>query len=263
MDDFRKQRSGAPEGFFATEAAGLRWLAQAESAGGAQVVEVHQVNADGLVLQRVPSSTPTAEAARAFGMALAATHAAGASAFGALPPSSGHYFFGPLDSPIEFPTGEFNDFGTFFATARLRPLAEMMSLDVEDAALLDDICAALCDGAAEFGGKPVHPARVHGDLWSGNLMWSPGGVVLIDPAACGNHPFADLGMLAMFGAPHLEEIFAGYEKARPLREGWREELPLHQLFGYLVHVYLFGTSYLRATREALQRTAVLLNISEV
>lgn len=260
MDDFRKQRSGAPAGFFDTEAAGLRWLAQAQASGGAQVVDVRQVDADELTLQRVAPTAPTAEAAHAFGMALAATHAAGARAFGALPPSSEHYFFGPLDAPIEFPVAEFDDFGTFYATARLKPLATMMTLDDDDMALLDGVCDALRDGAAEFGRSPVRPARVHGDLWSGNLMWSAEGVILIDPAACGHHPFADLGMLAMFGAPHLEQIFAGYEKARPLRAGWRDELPLHQLFGYLVHLHLFGGSYLAPTHEALRRSAELLGV---
>ena len=255
-----KERTSAPEGFFETEAAGLRWLGEATASGGADLVEVLDVDSRSLTLAHVESASPNAEAAHAFGKALAATHAAGAPGFGALPPGAGHYYFGPLDTPISLPTDVYNDFGTFYSRARLHPLAERVDLPGRETRLLDDLCRALENGAAEFGRSAVTPARVHGDLWSGNVMWSPNGVVLIDPAACGHHPLADLAMLMMFGAPHVEEIVAGYEAARPLRSGWRQEIPLHQLFGYLVHLDLFGGAYLSPTTDALRASAELCGV---
>ena len=74
------------------------------------------------------------------------------------------------------------------------------------------------------------PARIHGDLWSGNVMWTADGVVLIDPAAHGGHRETDLAMLALFGCPYLDEVLSGYQSVRPLREGWRERVGLHQLY---------------------------------
>ena len=91
-------------------------------------------------------------------------------------------------------------------------------------------------------------------------MWSPEGAVLVDPAACGHHPLADLAMLTMFGAPHLDAILDAYADAAGLAPGWRAELPLHQLFGYLVHLRLFGAGYLGPTRRALRDAAALAGL---
>ncbi len=94
------------------------------------------------------------------------------------------------------------------------------------------------------------PARIHGDLWSGNVMWTPEGVVLIDPAAQGGHRETDLAMLALFGCPYLGEVLAGYESVRPLRDGWRDRVGLHQLYPLLAHVVLFGGGYGRQVETA-------------
>jgi fructosamine-3-kinase len=96
------------------------------------------------------------------------------------------------------------------------------------------------------------PARLHGDLWGGNVMWTPDGVVLIDPAAHGGHRENDLAMLALFGCPHYEDIIAGYQGVHPLRPGWRTRIGLHQLFALLAHVVLFGGGHAQRTQICAQ-----------
>jgi fructosamine-3-kinase len=81
-------------------------------------------------------------------------------------------------------------------------------------------------------------------------MWTAGGAVLIDPAAHGGHRETDLAMLALFGGPHLDTIIDGYQHHRPLRDGWRGRIGLHQLYPLLAHVVLFGGGYARRTHEA-------------
>nr|CRL78929.1 fructosamine kinase [Mycolicibacterium malmesburyense] len=81
-------------------------------------------------------------------------------------------------------------------------------------------------------------------------MWTPDGAVLIDPAAHGGHRETDLAMLALFGCPHLDEVIDGYQSVRPLRQGWRGRLVLHQLYPLLAHVVLFGGGYARQTAAA-------------
>jgi len=70
------------------------------------------------------------------------------------------------------------------------------------------------------------------------------------PAAHGGHQETDLAMLALFGAPFLDEIRRAYESVAPLAGGWRARVPLHQLHPLLVHVCLYGSSYTAATRDA-------------
>ena len=88
------------------------------------------------------------------------------------------------------------------------------------------------------------------------MLWSGGRGVLIDPAAHGGHRETDLAMLALFGAPYLDQILGAYQEAAPLADGWRDRRPLHQLHPLLVHVCLFGGGYreaaLAAARSALR-----------
>ena len=69
------------------------------------------------------------------------------------------------------------------------------------------------------------PARLHGDLWNGNVLWGQDGQVwLIDPAAYGGHRELDLAMLALFGMPHLPRVLDAYQEAAPLAEGWEDRV---------------------------------------
>jgi fructosamine-3-kinase len=241
---FRKARSGAPAGFFRCEAAGLDWL---RAAGGARVVEVLDVGDDHLDLVRLSPARPTPEAARAFGHALAMTHDAGADAFGAPPDGwDGDGFFGPLDDPLPMPAGHHDSWGEFLAVRRLRPLTAWLrrarAADDDTLGRLETLCGRLERGELDDDDAP---ARLHGDLWSGNVVWTASGATLIDPAAHGGHREADLAMLALFGLPFLDEALAGYQEAHPLRPGWRGRLGLHQVYPVGVHALLFGGGYAR------------------
>lgn len=231
-----------PRGYFAWEAAGLRWLADA---GGARVVEVLAVGEGHLDLPHLTAAPPTAEHAEQLGRGLAAVHAAGADAYGAPPDGwSGDGWLGPLAEPLPLVLGSWGTWGEFYAEARVRPLVRMGrdrgEFDVADARALDALADTVAGGRYDTA-EPA--ARLHGDLWSGNLVWTADGAVLIDPAAHGGHREADLAMLHLFGAPHLERIVAAYDEAFPLAEGWRERVRLHQLHPLLVHAVLFGGSY--------------------
>ena len=87
------------------------------------------------------------------------------------------------------------------------------------------------------------PARLHGDLWSGNVLWAVDAVWLIDPAAHGGHRETDLAMLQLFGLPFLDAVLSSYQETRPLAQGWQERVAVHQLWPLLVHAALFGSLY--------------------
>ena len=252
MDAYVKTRADAPAGFFAAEAAGLRWLAEA---GGASVVRVRAVADDRITLDHVAEERPTAESADAFGAALAATHAAGAQAFGSPPPGwEGDIFIGRRSQPAR-PTATW---GAFYAGQRVEPFVplavEAGNLSASGAEIVRRACALIAEGAFD---DDEPPARLHGDLWAGNVLWSPDGVVLIDPAAHGGHRETDLAMLALFGCPFLERILDAYDRAHPLRDGWSERVPVHQLHPLAVHAAGHGPSYGRALVDAAEQTLAL------
>ncbi len=237
---FVKGRVGAPEGFYAVEAAGLAWLA--EVPGGAQVVHVLDMSADSLTVERVEEQAPSLTAAVAFGRGLARMHAAGAAAYGCPPGSwTGNGFIGPL--PLVHKA--FPRFGEFYSELRMAPFVREMrdagTIDDNEVAVFERVGDRLARGA--IGGPEEPPSRLHGDLWNGNVLWSGDGAVLIDPAAHGGHRESDLAMLALFGLPYLEPLLAAYHEVHPLAEGWRKRVGLHQLYPLLVHGVLFGRGY--------------------
>ncbi|MFF2052366.1 fructosamine kinase family protein [Leifsonia sp. NPDC058194] len=255
-----KERSDAPDRFFEAEAAGLAWLADAEDAGGARIVRVVAVSAGRIELERIEpertgSARPSTAHARAFGAALAATHAAGADAFGAPPAGwDGPLYIGRRPLPVAHETS----WGRFYARDRIQPYlgiaVEVGGVTSAQLLVIREAVERIASGELD---DDEPPARIHGDLWAGNVLFSPAGAVLIDPAAHGGHRETDLGMLALFGLPLLDEVLAGYVEACPLRAGWRERIPLHQLHPLAVHAAGHGPAYGRALADAARATLAL------
>lgn len=241
-DVFTKHSPDAPEGFFEVEAAGLVWLAEA-GPDSAQVVAVHHVDSTSITLDRVPQGRPSPAAAEAFGHALARTHAAGAAAFGQGPDGwQGEGFIG--SQPLSLRPDP--QWGRHYAEQRMLPYAHQAArignLSGAGLTVIEELSQRLVDGAFD---DDAAPSRIHGDLWAGNVMWSPHGVVLIDPAAQGGHGLTDLGMLSLFGAPHLDTILSAYGEAAAHRlpSRWRDLLELHELHHLLVHAVTHGPGY--------------------
>jgi len=87
------------------------------------------------------------------------------------------------------------------------------------------------------------PALLHGDLWSGNYMTDDNGnPALIDPAVYYGHREMDLAMTKLFGGFDTQ-MYQAYHATYPLEHKWEERIDLCQLYPILVHVNLFGGSY--------------------
>jgi fructosamine-3-kinase len=218
-----------------------------------RVVRVLVERPHGLDLELLRGAAPSARAAEELGRGLAATHAAGAPAFGAPAEGwSGDGFFGPLQQPMPLRAGSWTTWGTFHAEARIVPLRDQLAAR----GLLSDRLAMSLDRLADHlrageldDDRP--PARVHGDLWAGNVMWTARGAVLVDPAAHGGHPGADLAMLGLFGLPYLDRVLGAYREAAGWSHGTRHA-GLHQVFPVGMHAVLFGAGWL-GTLEDLVR----------
>ena len=143
------------------------------------------------------------------------------------------------------------DWAAFYRQRRLEPLVERAaSRGLADRAFrsaFERLFAVLAD----LVGPAEPPALLHGDLWGGNLHVADSGEpCLIDPAVYGGHREIDLVTLRLFGG-FSPRCFAAYDDAYPLAPGAEGRVPLYQLYPLLVHVNLFGGSYVGSVKQAL------------
>jgi fructosamine-3-kinase len=228
------------------EVASLRWLAEP---GVARLPHVLGSGEHWVIMERIPERRPSTSAAEALGRELAALHRSGAPAFGAAPPE------GPTQAwiglaPMRNEPGE--SWPSWYAAHRIEPYVRRAVddhvFDTRSARIFGQVRERIDD----LAGPAEPPARLHGDLWSGNVLWADH-AWLIDPAAHGGHRETDLAMLALFGCPHLDRVLGAYHDSAPLAPGWPDRVPLHQLFPLLVHTVLFGGGYAGQAVAAAER----------
>jgi fructosamine-3-kinase len=243
---FVKTRADAAPGEYAAEAAALRWLAEPGAVGIPRVLGVADDDEPRLLaLAWVDEGTAGDEALLGRGVAL--LHEAGADAFGATWPMR----IGPLLASNDPLPG----WPEFYAERRLRPLLREA---VDRGAISPpgtEAVERVCERIGELTGPPEPPARLHGDLWSGNVLWGADRRPwLVDPASYGGHREVDLAMLELFGSPG-RRFYDAYEEVRPLAGGHEERVALYQLFPLLVHAALFGGGYGATAERAARRYA--------
>ena len=240
---FVKTRPDPPPGEYAAEAAALRWLAEPRAVRVPAVLEA----ADGfLALEWIEPGPLSADGWEALGAGLARLHAAGAPAFGLLE--------WPLRiGSLPFDATPAADWPAFYAERMLAPLARRARDHGSLSAPGAETVTRVCERIAELAGPAEPPARLHGDLWSGNVMGGADGRAwLIDPAAYGGHREVDLAMLRLFGSPP-PRFLAAYEDVTPLAEGHERRVALYQLLPLLIHAVLFGGAYGASAERAARR----------
>lgn len=222
------------------EAAGLTWLREGSEEAVVRLLGV----VDGVLTEELlESRRPAPVAAEQFAARLWQVHSAGAGDFGAGPPGWDDAQPGWIGR-ARLQLGSYRNWGESYAELRLLPHARAAhdrgALPTAGVALIESVCQRLRDGDFDDG-RP--PARIHGDLWVGNLVSTERGLVMIDPAAHWGHCETDLAMLALFGHPLLGRIQDAYAEAAGLDAHWPSRVGLHQLHPLLVHAELFGGGY--------------------
>ena len=240
---FVKTHPDPPGGMFGAEARGLRWLEETKAIRIPRVIAFSDERPAYLALELLTPARPQPDFEEALGHSLAALHAFGSPSFGL----DHDNFIGRL--PQTNATAD--DWASFYWTSRIEPQLRLATdrglIDGETNSRFDSLRRVL----PERVGPAEPPSRLHGDLWGGNLhVDEEGRPCLIDPAVYAGHREIDLAMMRLFGG-FGERVFAAYEDASPLAPGAGDRVPLYQLYPLMVHVNLFGGSYVDSVRRAL------------
>lgn len=245
---FLKTNTAAPVSMFPAEAAGLEWL---RAAGSLRVPEVLAVSngREGepgfLVLELLTPGQPQRDFDQRLGRGLAELHRFGARRFG----WERSNFIGTLPQRNQ----AHDSWADFFWYERLEPQLSRAGAAGLTSARMRSGFDRLASKLTQLVGPDEPPARLHGDLWGGNLHIDPAGApCLIDPAAYAGHREVDLAMMRLFGG-FGESVFRAYDEVWPLSPGYAERIALYQLYPLLVHVNLFGGSYVESVERSLAR----------
>ncbi len=130
----------------------------------------------------------------------------------------------------------------FFRDNRLRFLLKLIGnkrpLPVED----QKIYEKLIERAEDLIPDDSIPVLIHGDLWSGNYMFTENGPAIIDPASYYADREMEFAIMTMFGG-FSQRFYDSYNEVFPLPSDWIQRNSFYQLYHVLNHYYLFGGSY--------------------
>jgi protein-ribulosamine 3-kinase len=229
---------------FVAEAEGLKLLGLS-NVRIPEVLGVYETEGKSvLLLEWIESGLKTNAFWESFGKRLAAMHRISSKDFGLINDN----YIGSLPQRNHVR----NNWNQFFIAQRIEPQFKL-AFDTglmarKDQKLLEQLFKNLDDYF-----ENELPALLHGDLWSGNLMCSQTSEpVFIDPAVYFGHRLMDLGMTRLFGG--FDPLFyEAYHNEYPLQQNWEEVTEIANLYPLLVHVNLFGSSYVSQVRSVISR----------
>jgi fructosamine-3-kinase len=238
---FVKTDARADAGRFAAEARGLAWLAE----GPLRVPRVLAAEPGFLALEWIERAPATRGADEALGRGLARLHRLGAPSFGLAHAS----FLATI--PLENEPAR--DWPAFYGERRLMPLLGRAIARGASSRRMERGVERVVADLPSLVGPAEPPARLHGDLWGGNVMHDEHGApVLIDPGVYGGHREIDLAMMQLFGGVS-PAVLEAYDDEHPRAAGHEARVPLYQLLPLLAHAVLFGASWISAIESALDR----------
>lgn len=230
-------------GLFNKERLGLQLLQQ-HIRTPAVVLEEQFEEKQLLVLEWIPAGAKTSKFWTSFGVNLAKLHQQTSAAFGL----NYDNYMGALPQA----NGWRNTWVDLFREHRLEAQAKLAArnglLPSQWMQKLDNLYQKLPEIFAE-----EKPALLHGDLWSGNFMCSGNQEpVLVDPAVYYGHRSMDLAMTTLFGKCD-QAFYDAYHYHFPLPANYEEQWEIANLYPLLIHLNLFGSSYLGAVTDTLSR----------
>lgn len=230
-------------GMFEAEARGLRLLSGAGTFVVPQVIAAGAAGDEAFLLMTfLGRGLPAENGWREAGRRLAQLHRLTHESFGL---DHDNYIGSLPQSNRAHP-----DWPSFFAEERILAQVKMAYDDRRLTAAVVKQAEKLCQRLDEIF-PAEKPALLHGDLWSGNFMFSGAGPAVYDPAVYFGHRETDLAMTQLFGGFDAE-FYEGYQEEFPLEKNWRRRTDYSNLYPLLVHVNLFGGGYISDVQAILR-----------
>ena len=147
--------------------------------------------------------------------------------------------------------------GLFLGQMRILPMAKICydkgAIGKDTLIRLEGLCRDLYK---RIDMNLITPSLLHGDLWSGNMLFNSEGATLIDPAIYFGDREMELAFILMFNT-FGDTFFNSYSEVHMLSDDFYEtKVPLYQIYPYLVHVALYGSAYVSGLEEQLKRLRV-------
>ncbi len=238
---FLKWNENPHENMFETEAKGLELLRSADT--NLIIPKTLAISENYLLLEWIEEGGGMPDSSYEFGAELSKLHKKSHSAFGL----DHDNFIGRLKQS----NTNHSNWPDFFALERIEP---QVKIGVESGKLTRSLLRDVRHLYKKLGSifPREKPALLHGDLWSGNFMFSSSGVASIyDPAVYYGHREMDLAMTRLFGG-FSADFYKGYHEQFPLEPGFEERATLYNLYPLLVHANLFGGSYCRQAENIIK-----------
>jgi len=231
---------------FEKEAAGLLALKKSKTIHTPEIIGIHALDGTScLILKFIENKPSQPRHMEDFGRQLARLHLSAKTALFGFETDN---FIGKLPQS----NYKHSDWPTFYVEERLQP---QIKLAFEQKLVNPSGISSterLLHRCKELFGN-VSPSLLHGDLWGGNYLISTHGTVhLIDPAVYYGHNEVDLAMSKLFGG-FSDAFYGAYHEIIPPHPNQKVLTEIYQLYYLLVHLNLFGTSYLSPTLRILNK----------
>lgn len=243
-DYFLKWNASAPSDLFLKEAAGLDEMRTVDNPYLIIPKVIWSKETDEcpglLLMEYLPPANSTSGFDERLGRGIARLHRKTATVFG-------FHHSNYCGTTVQDNTWT-NNWTEFYAQRRIWPLVLQIIASRGMTSVEQKIYERLVEKIPQLLSHLTVPSLIHGDLWSENYMYSANGPALIDPACYYADREMELGMMQLFGG-FSPKVWSAYQEEFPLPEGWKQRIPLYQLYHILNHHLLFGGSYGRQALE--------------